>query len=107
MTIRLTFVSADGSRQQVDAAPGGNLMELAVAHNIDGILGDCGGNMVCGTCHVRIPASFHERLPAQQGIEAELLQYVPEPQPDTRLCCQIPVTEALDGIEPHVPRLQR
>ncbi|MEQ5837307.1 2Fe-2S iron-sulfur cluster-binding protein [Marinobacter sp. NFXS9] len=105
--IRLTFVTPDGARSDVEAPPGANLMEVAIANGIDGILADCGGNMVCGTCHVVIPEGFQAAIPKQSEMERDILECVPSPQPNTRLCCQIALTEALDGIELHVPKAQR
>lgn len=105
--IRLTFVSTDTQRQVIDAEPGANLMEVAVANGIDGILGDCGGNLVCGTCHVTIPEHFHALLPAKSQMERDILECVPSPQPHTRLCCQIRLTQDHDGLELHIPSSQR
>ncbi|SDB35047.1 2Fe-2S iron-sulfur cluster-binding protein [Pseudomonas sp. NFACC13-1] len=105
--ITLTFVSANTQRQTITAEPGANLMEVAVANGIDGILGDCGANLVCGTCHVVIPEHFHPLLPAQTQMERDILECVPSPQPHTRLCCQIKLEQAHDGLELHVPSEQR
>lgn len=105
--INLTFIAPDGRRHEISAAPGPTLMEVAVAHGVDGILADCGGNLVCGTCHVIVPQAYQARLGEQSEMEREMLECVPEPRPNTRLTCQIRLTEALDGLELEVPRLQR
>ncbi|HFH3285651.1 2Fe-2S iron-sulfur cluster-binding protein [Pseudomonas aeruginosa] len=105
--IRLTFVTPDGVRNDIEAPAGANLMEVAVANGIDGILADCGGNLVCGTCHVVVPERFQALLPEQSKMERDMLECVPHPQPNTRLCCQIALHEALDGLELHVPEAQR
>lgn len=105
--IRLTFVTPDGARNDIEAPAGANLMEVAVANGIDGILADCGGNLVCGTCHVVVPERFQALLPEQSEMEREMLECVPYPQPNTRLCCQIALSEALDGLELLVPEAQR
>lgn len=105
--IRLTFVTPDGVRNDIEAPSGANLMEVAVANGIDGILADCGGNLVCGTCHVVVPERFQALLPEQSEMERDMLECVPYPQPNTRLCCQISLSEALDGLELHVPKAQR
>lgn len=105
--INLTFITPDGGRHEIQAAPGPTLMEVAVAHGVDGILADCGGNLVCGTCHVIVAEPFQARLPEQTEMERDMLECVPEPRPNTRLSCQIRLTEALDGLELEVPRLQR
>lgn len=105
--VQITFETATSERIRIDAAPGTSLMEAARAHDVPGILADCGGSMVCGTCHVVIDCEWQERLPPQSDMEREMLEYVPEPQPNTRLTCQIPVTERLDGIVVKIPALQR
>lgn len=105
--ITLTFVQPDDRRTLVHAPLGANLMEVAVANGIDGILADCGGNLVCGTCHVVVPARFQAVLPAQSEMERDMLECVPDPQPNTRLCCQITLEAAHDGLELHVPLTQR
>jgi 2Fe-2S ferredoxin len=105
--VRLIFQSADGAQVTVDAAPGTTVMAAAIAHGIAGIDADCGGSMVCGTCHAMVDAHWQTQLPAQSAMEQELLDYVPEPQPNARLTCQIPVTAALDGITFRLPACQR
>lgn len=105
--VHLIFITPAEERIEIDVPAEGSLMEAAKAHNVPGILADCGGAMACGTCHVMIPPEFHPRLPEQSDIEREMMEYVPEPQPHTRLTCQIPVTEELDGLVMHIPALQR
>lgn len=105
--IKLIFVAPDNTRSEVQAPVGANLMEVAVANGIDGILADCGGSLVCGTCHVVVPERFQALLPQQSDMERDMLECVPYPQANTRLCCQIALTEALDGLELHVPHAQR
>ena len=105
--ITLTFVQPDDSRREIPAPLGANLMEVAVATGVDGILADCGGNLVCGTCHVVVPEAFQALLPEQSEMERDMLECVPHPQPNTRLCCQIILQAAHDGLELRVPLAQR
>jgi 2Fe-2S ferredoxin len=105
--VRITFITPTEEEITLDAPLDGSLMEAARAHGVPGILADCGGSMVCGTCHVVVAPEWQEKLPPQSEMERELLEYVPEPQPNTRLTCQIPVTEQLDGLVMHIPALQR
>lgn len=105
--ITLTFVQPDDSRTHIEAPLGANLMEVAMANGIDGILADCGGNLVCGTCHVIVDERFQAVLPAQSEMERDMLECVPDPQPNTRLCCQITLQAAHDGLELRVPLAQR
>lgn len=105
--VRITCITASGENIELNVPALGSLMEAARAHNVPGILADCGGSMACGTCHVLIPPEWHSKLPPPSAIEIEMLEYVPEPQPNTRLTCQIPITEALDGLVMYIPKLQR
>ncbi|MET0988296.1 MAG: 2Fe-2S iron-sulfur cluster-binding protein [Steroidobacteraceae bacterium] len=105
--VRLVFITHTGERVEVDANPGGSVMQAARQHNVPGIEADCSGSMVCGTCHVVIDPEWHDKLPRQSSDERELLEYVPLPQPNTRLTCQIPLSADLDGLVMRIPRDQR
>jgi 2Fe-2S ferredoxin len=105
--VTLIFQSADGAQTAVEAAPGTTVMAAAIAHGIAGIDADCGGSMVCGTCHAMVDAHWQAQLPAQSPMEQALLEYVPEPHPNARLTCQIAVTAAIDGITFMLPACQR
>lgn len=105
--VHLIFVTPADQRIEIDVPAEGSVMEAAKSQDVPGILADCGGAMACGTCHVMIPPEWHDKLPEQSEIEREMLEYVPEPQPHTRLTCQIPVTIELDGLVMHIPALQR
>lgn len=105
--VTLIFQSPDGSQTGVEAAAGSNVMQVARDHNIEGIDADCGGSMVCGTCHCWVDPVWQSQLPEQSSMETDLLDYVPEPRPNTRLTCQLTVSEALDGITFYIPETQR
>lgn len=75
------------------------LMELAVKNKVPGIDGDCGGGVCsCATCHVHVAPAFYEKLEAPSDIEADMLEFDDNVNEYSRLCCQIPVTDAVDGI---------
>lgn len=105
--VAITFITPDGDKQTINAEPGQTVMEAAISADIDGILADCGGSMVCGTCHAFVPPQWQCQLPEQSDMEVELLDYVPEPAPNGRLTCQITVTDALEGITFQLPACQR
>jgi ferredoxin len=88
----------DGSIRSVEAAPGQSLKDALKHAEIDGILGLCGGFAACGTCHVRVAQAWLDRLPPTGADEDELLGFSDWREPNSRLACQIPFTEALDGI---------
>jgi 2Fe-2S ferredoxin len=77
-------------------------MDCAVDNGVPGIAAQCGGGCTCSTCHCYVPAPWFERVGAPVGDERDILEYVPEYRPDSRLSCQIVLTEALDGIVVHI-----
>jgi 2Fe-2S ferredoxin len=83
------------------------LMRAAKQACVPGIDADCGGSMVCGTCHVIVAPIWLKHLPEPSEMEAIVLEGVPEPHPQARLSCQIRMHGALDGIEVTVPATQR
>jgi 2Fe-2S ferredoxin len=106
--IHVTLVSAgqaDGIA--IPARPGQSLMQAAVAANVPGIEADCGGLMTCATCHVYVREPFASRLPAPGADEAGMLEFAAaERRPNSRLSCQIELTEALDGLTVDLPDTQ-
>lgn len=101
------FHTPSGERRVIDAESGVSLMQSAKAAHVEGIDADCGGSMVCGTCHVHVHDEWFDRLPPADEMEAEILEYVPDPHPRARLSCQIVMSEELEGIEVTVPAHQR
>lgn len=95
---RVTFVTKN-SRVEVDVPVGTSLMRGAVSHGIDGIIGDCGGQLSCATCHVIVADRFVDKLPAISAAESEMLDFAAtERQPNSRLSCQIVMTDELEGL---------
>lgn len=93
------FVLPDGERKTVQVANGTHLMRAAVDHGIHEIVGDCGGSAACATCHVYVEEQWLQRLSAPSDTEDQLLDGTASPrQPNSRLSCQLKMTDALDGI---------
>lgn len=88
----------DGRQEAVEAASGQSLKDALKRGGVEEILGLCGGFASCGTCHVHVGEDWLDRLPPLQSDEDELLGYSDWRQENSRLACQIPFTEALDGI---------
>ncbi|MDD3446439.1 MAG: 2Fe-2S iron-sulfur cluster-binding protein [Zavarzinia sp.] len=103
---KITYVTHDGVPHTVDAVAGQSAMEVAVGHNIPGIDGDCGGAVACGTCHVHVDDAWSEKAGAPAENEAGMLAYVDDARPNSRLCCQIRLTNDLDGLILHLPAAQ-
>ena len=105
---KITFIEHDGTAHTVDAAIGKTAMDAAVDNNVPGIDADCGGECACATCHVYVDAAWLDRvgLPVEGSQEASMLSFAAVTQPDSRLSCQIAVTEALDGLILRMPEGQ-
>lgn len=96
---RAIYIYPSGERQEVEVPSGQNLMAAAAGHDIEGIVGDCGGAMSCATCHVMVEAPFAALLPAPDDTENQMLDFTAAPrQPNSRLSCQIQMCDVLDGI---------
>ena len=103
---KVTFVQKDGSASEVNAVPGDSVMETAIDNDIDGIIAECGGACSCATCHVYVEESWAEKLAEPDALEDGMLDCVIDRRPNSRLSCQIRVTDEIDGIVVHVPDSQ-
>ncbi len=103
---RITFVEHDGTVHEVDVESGSSLMKAAIDNLVPGIDADCGGECSCATCHVVLTNDWFERLGSPADREEEMLDMNPERQRTSRLACQIPVSEELEGIEVQLPEFQ-
>jgi 2Fe-2S ferredoxin len=96
---KVTYVATDGSRCTVDVPVGDSVMATAVRNGVPGIVGECGGNMSCATCHVYVDAEFAEPVGPPGDLEDAMLELGVSDRRDTsRLSCQIALTEYLDGL---------
>src|SRR3954469_1844076 len=105
---KVTYVEYSGTEHQADVPIGTSVMRGAVDNNIPGIDADCGGECACATCHVYVDAAWLDRvgLPAPGSQEASMLSFAAVTQPDSRLSCQIEVTEDLHGLVVRMPEGQ-
>ena len=104
----VNFVSASGVSRKVEVPVGMSVMQAALNHKVDGILGECGGNCMCATCHVYVDASFLSRIPPVKENEKFMLSIAAEgPEMNSRLSCQIKMTEELGEIIVRLPRKQK
>ena len=105
---KVTYKSPSGVAHEVDVPVGTTVMHAAIKNGIDGIVAECGGVCMCSTCHVFVDESFLDRLPPAQDTEEAVLEIAAEErQPNSRLSCQIKMTEALDGLVVRLPKRQR
>ncbi|MCR8724555.1 (2Fe-2S)-binding protein [Frigidibacter sp. ROC022] len=103
---RITFITSDERRFEVDAENGASVMESAVRAGVPGIEAECGGACSCATCHVYVEPEFAEVVGEAGPMEADMLEFAWEPAPNSRLSCQLTVSDSLDGLVLRVPREQ-
>lgn len=104
---KVTYVAQSGDERVVDAAPGDSVMSAAVRNGVPGIIGECGGNASCATCHVWVRGEFLPLLGEIGETEEDLLDMgVSDRREGSRLSCQVPVTDDLDGLVVDVPSEQ-
>lgn len=100
---KLIFIQHTGEQQVVEADVGQTVMEAATGALVRGIVGECGGGCSCATCHVYVDAPWLAQLAPPDEMELGMLEGAVEPGPNSRLSCQIKVTEQLDGLIARIP----
>ncbi len=106
MTMRVDFIDPEGNRLEVTGQEGESAMRCATQHLVPGIVGECGGAMACATCHGYVLEPWDTAIPPPAAQEREMLSGCIDVQANSRLTCQVKLTEALDGITIQVPRSQ-
>jgi ferredoxin, 2Fe-2S len=100
------YVTHDGNTFEANIPVGENLMQGAVDNGIDGIVGACGGAMCCATCHCYVDDAWINKTGVAEGAEFEMVAATSEPKPNSRLSCQLTVTEEMEGLTVHLPPSQ-
>src|SRR5262245_27958916 len=103
---KITYVQFNGKEYVLDLTPGSSVMQGAVGNNVQGIIAECGGGCSCATCHVYVDEACVDKLPAKDETEESMLDAVCDRQPNSRLSCQIKVTEELSGLVVRLPAKQ-
>jgi 2Fe-2S ferredoxin len=103
---KITFVDHSGESRSVDAENGSTVMEAAIRNAIPGIEAECGGACACATCHVYIDEAWREVVGAPTPMEEDMLDFGYDVKPNSRLSCQIKITDALDGLVVMTPERQ-
>ena len=104
--VKITFVQEDGTRQVVEAAPGLTVMEAAKSEDVPGIDAECGGACACATCHVYVEPEWVEAVGKPSEMEEDMLDFAFDVREESRLSCQIRISEKLDGLVVKVPSKQ-
>jgi 2Fe-2S ferredoxin len=103
---KITFIQFDGTETSIDAEIGNTVMNTALDNLIPGIDADCGGECSCATCHVLVDESWMEKVGQPSESEESMLDLNPDRATNSRLSCQINVSEDLDGLIVNLPEFQ-
>ena len=103
---KITFITHDGAEHVVDADNDVSVMNAAINNLVPGIDADCGGECSCATCHVVVDAAWWAVIGAPGDREESMLDLNPERETNSRLSCQIPVRDEIDGLIVRVPEFQ-
>ena len=103
----IIYIHTDGTPEAIDVPVGTSVMRGAILNGIDGIVAECGGEMMCATCHVYIEEDQLGRTPTQSDDEKAMLEFTAsERRPNSRLSCQLVVTPELEGLVVYLPETQ-
>ena len=103
---KITYIEDSGKLHTIEVSNGLSVMEGAVQNDIPGIDADCGGGMACATCHVYVNEDWFDRLTQKEDGEEDMLDMAFEPKKNSRLSCQIIVSDELDGLTVNIPSKQ-
>ena len=103
---KITYIDNEGNSKTIDVENGLSVMEGAIQNNIPGIDADCGGGMACATCHVYVQDDWFNKIPKKEDGEEDMLDMAFEPKKNSRLSCQIVVSDELDGLVVNIPSKQ-
>jgi len=103
---KITYIDNKENTQTIEVANGLTVMEGAVQNDVPGIDADCGGGMACATCHVYVTDEWFDKVPKKEDGEEDMLDMAFEPKKNSRLSCQIIVSDELDGLTVNIPSKQ-
>ena len=103
---KITYKDNQGNSKTIEVEKGLSVMEGAIQNNIPGIDADCGGSMACATCHVYVEEKWLNKLPKAEEGEVDMIDMAFEPKKNSRLSCQLIVSDEMDGLEVTTPAKQ-
>ena len=103
---KITYQDTKGNSKTIDVENGLTVMEGAIQNDIPGIDADCGGAMACATCHVYVEEQWFKKIPKDDDAEIDMIDMALEPKKNSRLSCQITVSDELDGLTVNIPSKQ-
>lgn len=103
---KIKFIEHNGTEHEIEAENGLSVMEVAIKNMVPGIDADCGGACACATCHVYVDPAWLDKLSKQEAMEESMLDFAHDPKENSRLSCQITVSDKLDGLVVRLPEFQ-
>lgn len=103
---KITLIEFNGREHVIEAEADKSLMQNAVDNMVPGIDADCGGACACGTCHCFVGDDWQEATGEGDAMEESMLGMRPDRESNSRLSCQIVVTESMDGMVVRLPEFQ-
>ena len=103
---KITYKDKSGNSKTLEVEKGLTVMEGAIQNNVPGIDADCGGSMACATCHVYVEEKWLDKLPKAEEAEIDMIDMAFEPKKNSRLSCQLIVSDDLDGLKVTTPSKQ-
>ena len=103
---KITYIDNEGNSKTIEVENGLSVMEGAIQNNIPGIDADCGGSMACATCHVYVEEKWLNKLPKAEDAEVDMIDMAFEPKKNSRLSCQLIVSNELNGLTVTTPSKQ-
>ena len=103
---KITYKDYQGTSKTIEVDNDLSVMEGAIQKDIPGIDADCGGSMACATCHVYVEDKWFDKIPKAEDAENDMIDMAFEPKKNSRLSCQIIVSNELDGLEVTTPEKQ-
>ena len=103
---KITYQDNQGNSKTIDVENGLTVMEGAIQNDIPGIDADCGGSMACATCHVYVEEKWLNKIPKAEEAEIDMIDMAYDPKKNSRLSCQLIITDELDGLKVTTPAKQ-
>jgi 2Fe-2S ferredoxin len=103
---KIIYKDHQGISRTIEVDNGLTVMEGAIQNEIPGIDADCGGSMACATCHVYVNENWFDKIPKAEDAEIDMIDMAFEPKKNSRLSCQIIISDELNGLEVTTPKKQ-
>jgi 2Fe-2S ferredoxin len=103
---KIKYIDFQGNSKTIEIENGLTVMEGAIQNNIPGIDADCGGSMACATCHVYVEEKWFNKISKAEDAEVDMIDMAHEPKKNSRLSCQLIISDELDGLTVSTPEKQ-